>query len=142
MKKRNINSSIPPKEELKNFKVPEGYFEQNAIQLKDIAKSASVEESKVFRLKPVIGWLSTAAVITLIVFGVVNRKDTVSSTLSNDDLYELVDMGYVSFSSYELASELEFEDATWLDLDEEDAQDYLEDSDLYYLEETLLYSTY
>lgn len=141
MKEKDLHNSLPKKEQLDNFKVPEGYFEKNAIQLKAIAQNAPVKETIVISLKPLIGWLSTAAVITLIVFGVINRKENSATTFSDEDLYELVDMGYVSFNTYELASELEFEDESWLDLDEEEAQEYLEDSDLYYLEEALLYTT-
>ena len=144
MKKNNSHSGLPPKEELQNFKVPEGYFAQNAVQLKQIAKEVQQErpKTKVIQLMPLITWLSAAAVVTLVLFGVVNRNQSTSDVLTDEELYALVDVGYVSYSNYELALELEIEDDLWLDLDEQDAQDYLESSDLYYIEESLLYDTY
>lgn len=144
MKKKDLHNSIPKEEELDNFKVPANYFEQNAIQLKQIAKEVKHEKpkTKVIQLKPLITWLSAAAVVTLILFGVVNRNQSTLTALTDEELYALIDVGYVSYSNYELALELEIEDDLWLELDEQDAQDYLESSNLYYLEENLLYDTY
>jgi len=142
MKDRKLHSTIPEKQALKNFSVPEGYFEQNAIQLKQVVKEHSQEKAKVFHLKPVLTWMSAAAVVTVIVFGVINRKQTSATVLTDDDLYALMDVGYVSFSNYDLATELELDDEAWYSIEEEEAQDYLEYSDLNYLEESLLYDNY
>ena len=144
MKKKDLHNSIPKEEELDNFKVPANYFEQNAIQLKQIAKEVQHEQpkTKVIQLKPLVTWLSAAAVVTLVLLGVINRNQSTSTVLTDEELYALVDVGYVSYSNYELALELEIEDDLWLELDEQDAQDYLESSNLYYLEENLLYDTY
>lgn len=141
MKKRKINNSIiPPKKELENFKVPEGYFKQNAIQLKGIAESAPLKETRVIKLKPIIGWLSTAAVITLIVFGVINRKQTQVSTdlyLTQYDVYKLVEEGDVVFDDYELAYSLEIETIDWALADDLPTTSE-EEEPPYYLEEYLL----
>jgi hypothetical protein len=142
MKKKETHSKIPKRQELKNFQVPQNYFEQNAIQLKQIAKEVPQKETKVIAFKPLVSWLSAAAVITLIVFGVVNRKQMNSSALSEDDIFALMDVGYVSFSEYELLNSLELDDVTWENISQDDAQNYLEESDLYYLEENLLYESY
>ena len=142
MKKNNSNNVLPKKENLQNFEVPEGYFKQNAINLKQIAKKAPAKEIKVFRLKPIVSWLSAAAVVTLIIFGVVNRETTSApSALSDDELYALMEVGYVSFNDYNLA-DLDLTDESWIDIDAETAEEYLENSDLYYLEESLIYESY
>ena len=142
MKEKDLHSDFPSKENLNNFKVPEGYFKQNALQLKQIAKDNPIKQTKVFKLKPIVTWMSAAAVIMLVILGVLSRNQSTSNVLTNEEFYALVDVGYVSYSNYELALELEIEDDLWLELDEQDAQEYLEESDLYYLEESLLYDTY
>lgn len=142
MKEKDLHSDFPSKENLNNFKVPEGYFKQNALQLKQIAQDNPVKQTKVFSLKLIVNWMSAAAIVTLVIFGVTNRSQSTSNVLTDEEFYSLVDVGYVSYSNYELALELEIEDDSWLELDEQDAQDYLESIDLYYLEESLLYDTY
>jgi len=131
---------IPPTENLKsNFKVPQGYFEQNAVQLKQIAKTTP-KAGKVISLKPFIGWLSAAAAVALIVFGVIYRNST-TTNFTDDDLYELVEVGYVSFSSDELLEQIELEDLEEYFEDPSAAYDYLETNDLEYLE-TDIYEFY
>ncbi len=142
MKEKDLHSDFPSKENLNNFKVPEGYFKQNALQLKQIAQDNPVKQTKVFSLKLIVNWMSAAAIVTLVIFGVTNRSQSTSNVLTDEEFYSLVDVGYVSYSNYELALEIEIEDDSWLELDEQDAQDYLESIDLYYLEESLLYDTY
>ena len=132
---------IPPKETLENnFKVPRGYFEQNAVQLKQIAKSKSTE-TKVFSLKPFVGWLSVAATVALIIFGVINRNTPTTTDFTDDDLYELVEVGYVSFNSDELLEQIDLDDLEEYFTDPTTVYDYLETNDFEFLE-TDIYELY
>ncbi len=133
---------IPPKETLeKNFKVPSGYFEQNAVELKKIAQSAHIE-TKVFYLKPFVGWLSAAAAVALIVFVMTQRNTTTSTILTDDDLYDLVEVGYVSFNSDEILEQVDLNDLNEYFDDPTEAYDYLENNDLDWLEENMIYELY
>ena len=142
MKERDTHSKIPKREALDNYKVPAHYFEQNALQLKQIAQDVKQDtpQPKVFQLKPLVTWLSAAAVVTLIVFGVVNRKQTQiggDAYLTQQDVYLLVEEGEVVFDDYELAYSLEIENIDWALAD--DLPTTQEQEELpYYLEEYLL----
>jgi hypothetical protein len=140
MKERKLHSTIPEKQALENFSVPEGYFEQNAVQLKQIAKEHPQEKAKVFHLKPMLTWMSTAAAVALVVFGVVNWNQTQVNTdayLTEYDVYKLVEEGEVVFDDYELAYALEIETIDWA-LADDLPTTAEEEEPPYYLEEYLL----
>lgn len=113
------------------FKVPEGYFKNNAITLKAISKEK--QKTRVLSLKNIGITLSIAATLTLL-FTLVLPKNVNNSTLTQEDMLALVDAGYISFSDDQLAY-LEIEDIDWNYLDESQTMEYLEQQDLSFLED-------
>ena len=126
-------------EELKKgtnpLRAPEDFFANNAHVLKDITRSHTQEPTVIRPLRKVIIGLAVAASIMAAAIFLI--PSNTSSELTSNDILLLVDAGYLDFENTTLA----YLDVDQVDMElynEEEALNYLNEQDLYYLEEDLL----
>lgn len=125
------------------FRVPEGYLDGLEDKLESIAKQDAV----VVKLNPRSyrsRILAVAATLTLLVASTwyfTQNNQTVETDLNAADIAVLTDNGYVSYSETELLEYVSVEDLDgfWPDSENGDIQDYLESTDLDYIEDYYLY---
>lgn len=125
------------------FRVPEGYMDGLEDKLQSIARQDAV----VVKLKPRSyrsRFLAVAATLTLLVASTwyfTQNNQTAEPGLNAGDIAVLTDNGYVSYSETELLEYVSVDDLDdfWPDTEDGDIQDYLESTDLDYIEDYYLY---
>ena len=137
MKERKEHIDFTKNNNKNPYLVPTDYFSTNAIKLKAISQEET--KTKFISLKKISYFVSIAAAIALIVILIKPTQQVEPSLLSNSEMLLLMEDGYLNFSNSDLAY-LEIENIEWSMMSQEMATEYLNDIEIYNLEEAYIYN--
>ena len=135
MKNELDSNKLPSSLEAKDaMKVPQGYFNDNSVLLKSIAKNE--DSKKTFTISPFLKWSAgIAASIALIIFFSVSNTNQVEYELSSDEIYSLFESGYIDFTDDEFAA-IDLSDMSIADLSSElEFNTYINENLIYHEDE-------